>query len=101
MVYPFHGRGGMQKYVYTLGKFLNKKGIDVEIVTSSAGNKNIRKVTYENVDFTLLNQKIGHIGCQYDLSFYKHLCHVINSMHLYINIQIFYIGLLLLEKLQH
>jgi glycosyltransferase involved in cell wall biosynthesis len=59
MVYPFHGRGGMQKYVYTLGKFLNKKGIDVEIVTSSAGNKNIRKVTYENVDFTLLNQKIG------------------------------------------
>ena len=49
----------MQRYVYTLGKFLNKKGIDVEIVTSSAGNKNIRKVTYENVDFTLLNQKIG------------------------------------------
>jgi glycosyltransferase involved in cell wall biosynthesis len=58
-VYPFHGRGGMQRYVYTLGKFLNKKGIDVEIVTSSAGNKNICKVTYENLDFTLLNQKIG------------------------------------------
>ena len=49
----------MQRYVYTLAKYLEKKGIDVEIVTSSAGNKEICKVTHKKVNYTLINQKIG------------------------------------------
>lgn len=34
-VFPFHGYGGMEKYVYYLGKHLALQGVNVEIVTSS------------------------------------------------------------------
>jgi len=33
-VIPFHEYGGMEKYVYFLGKYLVENGIDVEVVTS-------------------------------------------------------------------
>jgi glycosyltransferase involved in cell wall biosynthesis len=33
-VYPFHGIGGEEKYVYSLAKYLNRKNVQVEIVSS-------------------------------------------------------------------
>lgn len=35
-VFPFHGYGGMETYVYFLSKHLLENGVDVEIVTSSS-----------------------------------------------------------------
>ena len=31
-IYPFHPFGGIQKYVYNYAKYLQKQGIDTEIV---------------------------------------------------------------------
>lgn len=56
VVFPYHGYGGMQKYVYFLSKYLIDCGIDVEIVSSQVNNKSM-KATYANINYTLLPPK--------------------------------------------
>jgi len=34
MVFPFHGYGGMERYIYFLSKHLIEQGVEVEIITS-------------------------------------------------------------------
>lgn len=50
VLYPFHGYGGMERYVYYIAKYLAENGADVEVVTSLArgksGDSNDFKVTF-------------------------------------------------------
>lgn len=52
-VYPFHPFGGMQKYVYSLSKYLRKEGLDVNIVTSLDRSKK-REKTHDGINYHFL-----------------------------------------------
>ena len=58
-VYPFHGYGGMQKYVFNLAKNLAKQNVDVEIITSSIGNNKIETKKHDGIKYVFLKQKTG------------------------------------------
>jgi len=53
VVYPFHGYGGMEKYVYFLAKSLKDLGHDVDIISSSIGNTKIVNKRYNNINYIL------------------------------------------------
>lgn len=44
-IYPFGGHGGMQKYAYYLGKYLQKRGADVMFIT--CGTETVTKKLHE------------------------------------------------------
>lgn len=56
-VFPYHGYGGMQLYIYGLAKRLAEKGVEVEIVTSYMGRKEIYSEEYEGIKYTFLPVK--------------------------------------------
>ncbi|HDJ89347.1 MAG TPA: glycosyltransferase family 1 protein [Thermoprotei archaeon] len=56
-VYPFHGKGGVEKYPYYFAKSLSKAGVDVEIVTSTYDGKS-RVEFYDGIKYVLLRPKI-------------------------------------------
>ena len=60
-VFPYHGYGGMQLYIYHLAKRLVKKGIDVEIVTSYMDRKETYSETYEGIKYTFLPVKTSEM----------------------------------------
>lgn len=54
LVYPFHGFGGMERYVYFLSKFLVKEGVEVEIVTSPEKDKKVIIDESDGIRFTFI-----------------------------------------------
>jgi glycosyltransferase involved in cell wall biosynthesis len=52
-VFPFHGYGGREKYIYYLSKYLIKEGIDVEIFTSLDKGKK-RTEVYDGIKYTFI-----------------------------------------------
>ncbi len=60
-VFPYHGYGGMQLYIYNLAKSLLEKGIEVEIVTSYMGKDEIFSEYYEGIKYTFLPVKTGEL----------------------------------------
>jgi len=58
VVFPFHHYGGMQKYVYYLGKYLVRQGLDVEIVTS--WRKGLKSQVYDGINYTFICPPIWH-----------------------------------------
>lgn len=56
-VFPFHGYGGLEKYPYYLGKYLQEEGIDVRIVTSLArGNEKLSQ--HDGIEYVFLRPMI-------------------------------------------
>ena len=56
-VFPHHGYGGMQLYIYNLSKNLVRAGMDVEIVTSYMGKNKQYSEVYEGIKYTFLPVK--------------------------------------------
>ncbi len=54
LVYPFHGFGGMERYIYFLSKFLVKEGVEVEIVTSPEKDKGVMIDRCDGIKFTFI-----------------------------------------------
>lgn len=52
--YPFHRFGGVQKYVYSLAKFLVNEGAEVEIVTSLTSDRSLREATHDGIRYRFL-----------------------------------------------
>lgn len=52
-VYPFHGYGGMEEYVFFLAKYLLEQDNEIEIITNSMNGK-VSKEIYNNMIFTFL-----------------------------------------------
>ena len=57
-VYPLHGYGGMEKYVYYLSKYLVKQGINVEIVSSS-DNKKRKEEVIDGIKYTIIPPQVN------------------------------------------
>jgi len=87
-VFPFHGYGGLEKYPYYLGKYLQEEGVDVKIVTSlSKDNK--RSLEYDGIKYVFLCPMIvwkklwSPWILLYSLSLAKHLkkekCDILHS----------------------
>ncbi len=57
-VFPFHGYGGMEKYVYFLARSLAKLGHHVDVISSSKGNKSIEKEFKDGINFIFLPVKV-------------------------------------------
>ncbi len=53
-VFPYHGYGGMQLYIYNLSKHLSMKGVEVEIVTSYMGKDDVYSEFYDGIKYTFL-----------------------------------------------
>ena len=53
-VFPYHGYGGMQLYIYHLAKALVKNKVEVEIITSYIGKDEIYSEMYEGIKYTFL-----------------------------------------------
>lgn len=51
LVYPVHGYGGMERYIYFLSKFLVREGIEVEIVTSPENQKSVKIEESDGIKF--------------------------------------------------
>jgi len=53
-VYPFHGYGGGQRFVYELARHLKRHNIDVEIVTRTYETEKYHYKIYNNIKYTFL-----------------------------------------------
>jgi len=58
-VYPFQGYGGMQRYIYFLGKYLQKQGVEVQIITSAEKNEDSNSREYENIKYNLVHPSVN------------------------------------------
>jgi len=56
-VYPFHGYGGMERYIFFLARYLKEEGINIEIITSSVEGKKGEE-SYEGINFILLSPQV-------------------------------------------
>lgn len=70
--FPFHGYGGMEKFVYYLSKNLIKEGVDVEIVTSSDKSQ-VKKV--DDLKYSLIPPLVS--------SKYSNFPHLVRAGHLF------------------
>ena len=60
-VFPYHGYGGMQLYIYNLAKHMVANGHKVEIVTSYMGKKEIFSENYEGITYTFIPVKTSEM----------------------------------------
>jgi len=79
-VFPFHDYGGLEKFVYYLGKNLIKEGVDVEIVTSS--NKTEARKE-DGLKYTFVPPLVSSSS---------NFPHLIRAGHLYLNYNLFNIS---------
>lgn len=57
-VYPFHGYGGMERYIFFLAKHLIKEGVNVEIITTAKSDIKEKKQTYEGINYIFLSPQV-------------------------------------------
>lgn len=59
MVFPFHGYGGMERYIYFLSKHLIEQGVEVEIVTSPEhkGRRNHTEI-YDGIKYNFIRPMV-------------------------------------------
>lgn len=55
-VYPFHGYGGAELYVYNYAKTLVKNGHNVEIVCNSYKDNTVRSAMFSNIKYTFIGK---------------------------------------------
>ena len=79
-LFPFHAYGGLEKFVYYLGKNLVKEGVDVEIVTSS-NKTETRK--FDDLKYTFVPPLV---------SSNRNFPHLIRAGHLYLSYNLFNIS---------
>jgi len=77
-VFPFHGYGGLEKFVYYLSKNLVKEGVDVEILTSSDKSQ-VKKIDALKYTFILPSVSIKYLD----------LPHLVRAGHLYLRYSMF------------
>lgn len=51
LVYPVHGYGGMERYIYFLSKFLVREGVEVDIITSPENKKSVQIDANDGIKF--------------------------------------------------
>ena len=70
-VFPFHGYGGAQRFVYKLAKNLQKQGIDVVIFTKTTGETDLTIKYLENIKVVMIPQLIPVPFKKMDSGVYK------------------------------